>query len=105
TTPATPGASPRSRGRAPAPTGAAPDGRCRCPGDRCRWASHTQPIAVAVPVVAGVLVTARRGAELAQDDHAGGAPVDAQSAASALVLVDHEHDFVIGVGAGLDDAL
>src|SRR5688500_14413053 len=60
------------------------------------------PVGVSVLVVALVLVAVARGdTGLAHDDHAGGAAVDAQSAAGADVLVDHEDYVVVGVDAGL----
>jgi hypothetical protein len=40
-------------------------------------------------------------ADLAEDDHARRAPVDAQGAAGAHVLVDHEDHVVVGIEAGL----
>jgi len=43
---------------------------------------------------------AGRVANLAHDDHAGGAPVDAQGAAGADVVVDREDDMVGRVEAG-----
>src|SRR5436853_1175197 len=49
------------------------------------------PVGVAVVAVAlvGIAVTGRH-ARLAEDDHARRAPVDAQGASRADVLVDHE---------------
>src|SRR3954451_8456750 len=72
--------------------------------------SETQPVGVAVLVRAGVRITIDAGdADLAQDDHAGRAPVDAERASGADVVVDDEQDLVgriltraLGAG-GLDD--
>src|SRR5215210_758816 len=60
------------------------------------------PVGVTVVAVALVLVTVARGhAGLAHDDHARRAPVDAEAAAGADVLVDHEDDVVVRVDARL----
>ena len=55
---------------------------------------------------AGVRVAGSgRRANLAEDDHTGGAAVDAQGAPRADVVVDDEHDVVRRVVAGLLGAL
>src|SRR5690242_8387160 len=56
-------------------------------------------VAVAVGADVGVAVGGL-GGELAQDDDAGGAAVDAEGAAGADVFVDDEGDVVFGVFAG-----
>src|SRR5215203_5477686 len=66
-----------------------------------------QPHAVAVAVGVRALVVVAGGgrvADLAHDDHAGGAAVDAQRAPGAHVVVDHEDHVVARVEAGLVDA-
>src|SRR5690606_20283330 len=74
------------------------------PERRGRWngwwkgSSETHPVAVAVGVGALVAVAVGGGVtDLAQDDDARGAPVDAQRAPGAHVVVDEEHDVVAGV--------
>src|SRR5256886_12575889 len=64
--------------------------------------SEPRPVAVAVAVGAGVGVAfGDLLGDLAEDDHAGGAAVDAQGAAGADVFVDDEGDVVGGILAGL----
>src|SRR3954454_18121675 len=62
-----------------------------------------QPVGVAVVVVALVLVAVAGGQTgLAEEDDARRAPVDAQGAPGADVLVHHEDHVVVGVRAGSD---
>src|SRR4029077_20154941 len=57
-------------------------------------------VCVAVIAVAHVRVAVAVGdADLAHDDHAGGAPIDAERTPSAHVIVDQEHDMVTGIAA------
>src|SRR5215217_2660309 len=61
------------------------------------------PVGVTVVAVPLVLVAvAGRHPGLAHDDDAGRAPVDAEAAPGADVLVDHEDDAVVRVDARLD---
>src|SRR5205085_11872985 len=72
----------------------------RLPGRRATSAPPLEPHPVGVAVVAVALVgitLAGRHAGLAQDDHTRRAPVDAQRAPGAHVLVDDEHDLVVGI--------
>src|SRR3712207_6361289 len=69
------------------------------------WGRSLEPqaVGVAVVVVALVQVAVAGGhTGLAEDDHAGGAAVDAQRAPRAHVLVDDEDHVVVGIEAGLD---
>src|SRR4030095_12425829 len=76
------------------------------PGQVARFPAlaKLEPHAVAVAVAVGAGVGGAFGdllGELAEDDDAGGAAVDAQGAARADVFVDDEGDVVGGVFAGL----
>src|SRR4051812_25634197 len=63
---------------------------------------ETEPVGVAVVVVALVLVAVSRGhTGLAEDDDARRAAVDAEGAAGADVLVDHEDHVVVRIEARL----
>src|SRR6202142_3477460 len=64
--------------------------------------SEADALGVAVSVGAGVgVAVAPLVGDLAQDDDAGGAAVDAECAAGADVFVDDEEDVVFGIVAGL----
>src|SRR5580658_6047641 len=63
----------------------------------------SEPDTVGIPVATVALMgvaTLRRQAGLAHDDHTGRAPIDAQPATGADVLVDDEDDVVVWIGAG-----
>src|SRR5437867_1915703 len=62
--------------------------------------AHSVAVTVLVVPLVGVPLAGGH-ARLPHDDHAGRAPIDAQTASRAHVLVDHEHDVVVGVDARL----
>ena len=70
----------------------------------CNYLGSAEAHAVAVPVGIRSLVIVTVGigvADLAEDDHAGWAAINAQRAAGADIVVDSEDDVVGGVESGL----
>src|SRR5439155_8499726 len=92
---------PRPAARRPAACGRSRS-PCRCPIVWPRPLLEPHAVRVAVTVVALMDVTVTgRDAGLAHDDHAGRAPVDAEPAPRADILVDDEDHVIVGVEPGL----
>ena len=68
----------------------------------CEALAEAHAAAVAMGVRSLVTVTSSGGiAELSEDDHAGGAAVDAERTAGADIVVDGEDDVIVGIFTGL----